>query len=135
MEFDGVAALRATEVSGLGLTHEPFKIQTGDSPLPIHGRGKSQIEKVTMKHAFALNSAGRDIAQYFSDYVQGLTTEKRTFRVIQMREDGFTIHSIHELTDCVPVSYKPDSNKADGTDAAYFMIELQPTDMFVDTDG
>jgi hypothetical protein len=133
--MDGVAALEATEVSGIGLTHEPAEIMVGTRALPIYSRGKSKVEPVTIKHAFALNSSGRELAQYFADYVQGITTEKRSLRVIQLREDGFTPHSIHEMVDCVPKSYKPESNKADGKDAAYFTVELQPSDLFVETDG
>ncbi|HEV7701064.1 MAG TPA: phage tail protein [Pyrinomonadaceae bacterium] len=135
VEFDGVAALEATEVTGVGLTHEPVEIKVGTRALPVYSRGKSKIEPVTIKHAVAINSSGRELSRYFQDYSQGLTTEKRSFRVIQLREDGFTPHSIHELIDCVPKSYKPGDNKADGADAAYFMVELQPSDIIADTDG
>lgn len=134
VEMDGVTAIEATEVTGLKLTHEPFEIRTGNRAMPIYGRGKSKIEPVTLKHAKALNAAGREIFQYFSDYVNGLIVEKRNFRVIQLEEDGFTTHAVYDAVDCVPKEFSCDQ-KADGNEPAYYSVVLQPTDLFVDTNG
>lgn len=135
VEMDGVSVIEATEVTGLKKVHEPVEIKTGNRAMPTYARGKSKAEPITLKHAFALNRSGREIFQYFNAYCAGLLTEKRSFRVIQLNEDGFSTHGVYELIDCVPKEFAIEGNKADGSDAAYYTVVLQPTDMFVDTDG
>jgi phage tail-like protein len=135
VEMDGVAALRATKVTGLKKTHEPFELQVGDSELTEYGRGKSKVEAVTIQHAFAINASGREVFQYFDDYCRGITTEKRSMRVVQLHEDGFTDQGVYELIDCVPKEFSPSDSDATGKDPAYWNIVLQPTDMYVLTDG
>lgn len=135
VEFDGVAVLEATEVTGIKKTHEPVEIKVGTRALPTYARGKSKIEPVTLKHAFALNRSGREIFNYFNAYCAGLTTEKRNFRVVQLHEDGLTTAGVYELYDCVPKEFAIEGNKADGNDPAYYTVVLQPSDLIVDTDG
>ncbi|HMU34481.1 MAG TPA: phage tail protein [Pyrinomonadaceae bacterium] len=132
VEMDGVAAIEATQVSGLKKTHEPAEIKTGTRPMPFYARGKSKCETVTMKHAVALNATGREIFRYFNDYCEGLTTEKRNFRVVQLAEDGAGIAGIYDCIDCVPKEFSVEDNKGDGSDAAFFNVVLQPTDLRID---
>ena len=135
VEYDGVSALEATEVTGIEKEHEPFELKVGTRAMPVYGRGKSKVAPITFKHAFALNTSGREIFDYFNLYTQGLTTEKRNFRVIQLQEDGLTPHGEYDLIDCVPVKFKVEDSKADSKDAAFYTFTIQPTDLRILTDG
>lgn len=132
VEMDGVTAIEATEVTGFKKTHEPVEIKTGNRPMPTYARGKSKVEPITLKHAIALNAAGREIVDYIQAYCAGQTVQKRNFRVIQLHEDGATIAAVYECYDCVPKEFAIEGNKADGSDAAYFTAVLQPEDVQFD---
>jgi phage tail-like protein len=135
VEYDGVAALEASEVTGIEKETEPFEIKRGNKSMPIYGRGKSKVSPVTFKHALAINSSGAEVFQYFDDYTNGLTTEKRNFRIVQLAEDGFTPQGVYEFINTVPTKFKMEDNKADGKDAAMYSFTLQPEDLVIDTDG
>lgn len=135
VEIDGVSACRASEVSGIGLKHEPFKIPVGDRANPILGRSNYEANEVTIKHAYALNRTGRELFAYFGAYVKGLTVEKRTVRLIQLDEDGFGTVAVWELSECVPTEFTQENNKGDSNDAAYFTIKFKPTDADLVTEG
>ena len=89
IEIDGVTSAEASEVSGIGIKHEPFKIAIGAQANPILGRSNYECEEVTMKHAYALNSTGNEVFAWFGDYIKGYTTDKLNMRLIQLSEDGF----------------------------------------------
>lgn len=135
VEMDGVSICRASEVSGLGLKHEPFKIPVGDRANPIIGRSNYEANDITVKHAFALNKTGREVFAYFKNYVKGLTVEKRTFRLIQLDEDGRGVVAVWEASECVPLEFNQEQNKGDSNDAAYFTFKLKPTDLDLITEG
>lgn len=128
-EIDGVAAARASEVSGIGLKHENFKIGLGDRANPLIGRGNYEGNEVTVKHAHAINSTGREMFSWFGDYIKGDRTDKLTARLIQLDEDGKGTEAIWELIDCVPTEFSQETNKGDSADAAYFTLKFKPTDV------
>lgn len=129
-EMDGVAACRASEVSGVGVKHEPFKIGVGDQANPILGRGNFECEEVTVKHAHALNSAGGEIFNWFGDYIRGDRTDKLSMRLIQLGEDGKQTEAVWELVDCAPTAFSQETNKGDSSDASYFTLKFKPSDLF-----
>lgn len=131
IEIDGVSAARASEVSGLNIKHDPFKIGVGDRPNPILGRSKYEIDEVTVKHAHALNNTGRELSGYIVAYCRGLRTDKLNCRLLQMAEDGFGIEAVWEMIECVPTSFSQDTNKGDSNDAAYFTFKFKPTDAYM----
>lgn len=128
-EMDGVAACRASEVSGLGIKHEPFKIGVGDQANPLLGRSNYECEEVTVKHAHSLNSTGSEMFDWFGQYIKGDRTDKLSMRLIQLDEDGKGTEAIWECIDCVPTMFSQESNKGDSNDAAYFTLKFKPTDV------
>lgn len=128
VEVEGVSVVQASEVEIGGIKHEPFKLMVGDRPNPFIGRNKYEVDEVTIKNAYALNSEGTEFFNHFKNYALGLTTQKLNIRVIQLAENGFTSEVIHEFIECVPTSFKPEGKKADSKDAAYFSIAFKPTD-------
>ena len=131
LEMDGVSAARASEVAGIGLKHEPFKIAVGDQANPILGRSNYEANEVTIKHAHALNNTGDEMFAWFGDYVKGFRTDKLNVRLIQLGEDGFSTGQIWEMTDCVPTEFMQEGNKGDSNDAAYFTLKLKPSDAYM----
>lgn len=129
LEMDGVAAARASEVTGIGLKHEHFEIGVGDQANPIIGRGKYKPQEVTVKHALALNNTGEEVFSYFKDYVKGFRTDKLSMRLIQLAEDGFTTLKIWEMIECVPTEFAQEGNKGESKDAAFFNFKFMPTDV------
>ena len=135
IEIDGVTSADASEVSGIGIKHEPFKIAIGAQANPILGRSNYECEEVTMKHAYALNSTGNEVFAWFGDYIKGYTTDKLNMRLIQLSEDGFGTAAIWEMLECVPTMMMQETNKGDSNDAAYFTLKFKPTDAYLITDG
>ncbi len=135
LEMDGVSIARASEVSGIGIKHEPFKIPVGDQANQILGRSNFECEEVTVKHAYALNSTGREMFEWFYDYVRGFRTDKLSIRLIQLSEDGFGTAATWEMFECVPTMFSQENNKGDSNDAAYFTLKFKPTDAELFTDG
>lgn len=135
VEFDGIASLEASEVSGINKKHEPVEIMTGNRSMPFYARGKSKMEPVTIKHAMAINASGRELFQYFDDYTTFGNAEKRNLRVVQLGEDGFSTVAVIDLIDCIPTEFMVEGNKADSKDAAYFTVKLQPSDCIIVTEG
>jgi phage tail-like protein len=128
-ELDGVSAVRATEVTGVSKTHEEFELYESNRPNPHLGRGHFKCEKIKVKHGHALNATGDEFFAWLSEFVSGFDTERRTGRLIVLDEDGQTPVNIYELTDCIPISFSPDTQQAGGKDANYFNFELRPEDM------
>lgn len=131
IEIDGISAARASEVSGVGLKHEPFKIAVGDRANPIVGRSTYEANEVTVKHAYALNKTGQEAFRYFGDYLKGYTVQKLNMRLIQLDEDGFGTTATWELEECVPLEFTHETNKGDSNDAAYFTLKFKPTDAYL----
>lgn len=129
LEMDGVSIARASEVSGIGIKHEPFKIGVGDQPNQILGRSSYECEEVTVKHAYALNSTAQEMFDWFSDYIRGFRTDKLSIRLIQLAEDGFGTEAVWEMFECVPTAFMHENNKGDSNDAAYFTLKFKPTDI------
>lgn len=128
-EMDGVTFARASEVSGIGVKHEPVKIGVGDQANPILARGKYEPQEVMVKHAHALNETGNEMFSWFRDYIKGYRTDKLNMRLIQLDEDGFSTLAIWEMIECAPTEFSQDGNKGDSKDAAYFMMKFMPTDI------
>ena len=87
-EFDGVAAVRASEVTGIGVMHEEFEFYESNRPNPHIGRGHYKCDKLKVKHAHALNSTGREVFQWFRQCVKEGNVERRSGRLIVLDEDG-----------------------------------------------
>lgn len=128
VEMDGVSQAMASEVTGIGLKAEPFKIGVGNQPNPILGRAGYEAEEVTMKHAYALGGTESEIFSWFEDFIRGDRTDKPTFRLIQLAENGYDTIRTWECTECVPTGFMQEGNKADSNDAAYFTLKFKPTD-------
>lgn len=135
IEIDGVTEACATEVSGIGIKHEPVKLPVGCRPNPYLGRSNYECEEVTVKHGYAISSTGRELFQWFSDFIRGIAVERRTFRLLQMHEDGATPAAIWEMIECVPTAFMHEANKGDSNDAAYFTVKFKPTDIECVTAG
>lgn len=131
LEMDGVSAAEASEVSGIGIKHENFKIDVGNRPNPYLGRGKYECDEVTIKHAHALNNVGQQMFRWFGDYIKGYRTDKVNIRLVQLGEDGSEIIEVWEMEECVPTAFTQETNKGDSKDASYFMIKLKPTDCYL----
>ncbi len=129
LEMDGVSTARASEVSGIGIKHEPFKIGVGDQANMILGRANYECEEVTVKHAYALNNTGREMFAWFGLYIKGVRTDKLNVRLIQLAENGFSPQAIWEMEECVPTAFMNETNKGDSNDAAYFTLKFKPTDV------
>ena len=132
VEIDGIAACRASEASGFGLKHEPFKIGVGDQANPILGRGNYEPNEVTIKHAHALNSTGREFFNWFGRFIKGETVEKRSMRLIRLTEDGKSTEAIWECIDCVPTEFTEENSKgaeSSSAEAAYFTMKFKPEDV------
>jgi hypothetical protein len=129
VEYDGVTVCRASEVSGLGLKHTPFKIAVGDRANAIIGRSNYEANEITVKHASAMNNTGNEVFRDFRNWLVGRDVTKRTFRVIQLDENGSDIAMIWEASECVPTEFTKESNKGDSNDADYFTFKIQPTDL------
>jgi phage tail-like protein len=131
VEFDGIAACRASEVTGLEQKHEPFEINPGDVDHPEYGMAKFKNEAVVIKHAIAINNSGREFAKWYDNYRLG-AEGKRSFRVVMLGSDGRTPTGFADLIDCTPTSFKFDDFKGDSKDAVYFSITVQPENMIID---
>lgn len=129
IEMDGVSAAQASEVSGLGIKAEPFKINVGGRPNPIQGRAGYEPEEVTVKHAYALGSTGQEMFSWFGDFIRGDRTDKISFRLVQLAEDGRTSLNTWDCSECVPTGFMHEGAKADSNDAAYFTLKFKPTDV------
>jgi hypothetical protein len=128
VEVDGVAVCQASEVEIGGAKHEPYKINLGDRPNPVLGRGKYECDEVKIKQAFALNNEGNDFTNLYQNYIRGLDLTKRTIRIVTLGEDGATEIATDEFIECVPTMFQPDGKKGEGKEAAYFTIAFKPTD-------
>lgn len=126
IEVGGIAAVRASEVSGVDKTHTPFKLSEANRPNPRLGRATFECGVITVKHAHALNSAGEEFFQWIDFFVTGADLSRRSARVIELDEDGQSPVGIWECVDCIPISIKQESNKADGKEASYFTFTFQP---------
>jgi phage tail-like protein len=129
VELDGVAALRATEVSGLKLDHKHFTFNVGNEPGAKHGRGHFEVADITVKHATALNSTGQEVFSWLADFSKGRSVERRTFRFILFEEDGTTVVDTYECYECIPLSYESGTHTGGSTDASMFNFVLKPEDV------
>jgi len=130
-EFDGVTAIRATEVSGLKKTHEEFELYESNRPNPHIGRGHFKVEAVKVKHGHALNSTGQEVFKWMDDFVRGFSVERRGGRLIVLDEDGLTPIAVYEMTLCVPISFEPETHSAGGKNASFFDFSIRPEDLFL----
>lgn len=128
-ELDGVSAIRSTEVTGVSKMHDEFELYESNRPNPNLGRGHFKCEKVKVKHGHALNGTGDEFFQWLDEFVTGASVERRTARLIVLDEDGASPVAIYEMTNCIPISFAPDTQQAGGKDANYFNFEIRPEDM------
>lgn len=129
VEFDGVVACAASEVSGIMLDHTPFELYVGNKPNPHLGRANYKAGDVVIKQAHALNQEGSEMFAWFRNYIKGNFAEKRTMRLLVMDEEGKTPVAIHEMTNCVPKKIEEDSHNASSNNASYFKLTIQPEDI------
>lgn len=128
-ELDGITAVRSSEVSGLKKTHEEFEMYESNQPMPHLGRGHFKCDAITIKHAHALNQTGAEYFDWMEGFLFGVNVERRSARLIVLREDGDTPEAIYELLDCIPISLEPQTQTAGGRNASYFNFMIRPTDM------
>lgn len=128
-EFDGVTAIRSSDVSGVSKDHTEFELYESNRPNPNLGRGHFKIGDITVKHGHALNSAGDEVFRWMNDYMQGRTAEKRGGRLILLDEEGQSPVAIYELTNCVPKKFEVETHTAGGNNASYFKFTIRPEDM------
>lgn len=129
LEIDGVAAIRASEVTMPSKEHTPVELYVGNHPNPTLSRGNFKVGDLTFKHATALNQTGQELFQWADDYMDGVDVGKRGARFIVMSEDGLSPLEEYELQECVPTSFKPETHSASGTGASMFTFGLRPTNM------
>jgi hypothetical protein len=104
----------------------------------VPGPGTASFHSSERPGLFAPGStstSGREVAQYFDDYKNGVTTEKRSFRFVQLKSDGKTVHTITECIDCTRLDFSVSDSDASSKDPATWMLKMQPEDTRVDTDG
>ena len=128
-EFEGITAVRASDVSGIKKTHEEFEIYESNRPNPIIGRGHFKCDTISVKHAHALNSAGEEFFRWMQDFITGTNVERRGGRCIELDEDGLTPVNTWELFECIPISIEQESNTAGSKDGSYFKFAIRPTDL------
>jgi len=128
-EFDGVSAVRSSEVSGVKITHEEFELYESNRPNPHLGRGHYKVDTINVKHAHALNSTGQEVFQWMSDFIRGDNVERRGARLIVLDEDGQTPVDIYELLQCVPISFAAETHTGGGKNASMFTFAIRATDM------
>lgn len=129
-ELDGVNSIRASEVSGIELKHTPFKFNEGGRPNANVGRGNFECGEITVKQAQALNEAGSEFMRWMQDFIRGNDLTRRTARLCILDEDGVATVKEYELVNCVPTSFKVETQTAGGTNANFFSFMLQPEDLF-----
>ena len=129
VELDGITALAVSEISGFGKKHTPFKLNVGNRPNPILGRGQFEVEELNLKNAHALNQTGREYMQWLDDFTEGIDNSRRSARVIVLEEDGVSPAAIYELQDCVPTMFKVETHSAGGNNPSYFSCGLMPENM------
>lgn len=128
-EFDGISAIRATEVSGIKKTHEEFELHESNRPNPRIGRGHFKCEPITIKHAHALNSTGDEFFLWIELFLKGDSIERRGGRCIEFDEDGQSPVQTWELFDCIPISIAQETNSSGGKDASFFTVVIRPEDL------
>jgi phage tail-like protein len=128
-EFDGIAAIRASEVSGLKKTHDEFELFESNRPNPRIGRGHFKCEPVSVKHGHALNETGDEFFLWMELFIKGDSIERRGGRLIELDEDGDTPVATWELFDCIPISIAQENNTGGGKDASYFTFVIRPEDL------
>jgi len=128
VELDGVAAMEATEVTGVETEMEPYEIIPGTRDTPIYGRGKRKTAPVTVKNATALNNAGREMFQWLNDFAKGIAVERRNMRIVQLGEDGRTPVVQTDLIECIPTKFALDDYKGDAKEGHMFSFTVQPSD-------
>jgi phage tail-like protein len=128
-EFQGVTAIRATEVSGVSKTHEEFELYESNKANPRLGRGHFKCEEIKVKHGHALNSTGEEVFLWMEMFLNGSNVERRGGRLIVLDEDGRTPINIYELFDCIPKKFEADMHQAGGKDPSYFSFTIRPEDM------
>ena len=127
-EFDGITAIRSTEVNGLKKTHEEFELPESNKGNPHLGRGHFKCEPIKVKHGHALNSTGEEFFQWMELFIKGDSVERRGGRLVVLDEDGISPVSIYELFDCVPISFEAETHTAGGKNASYFSFTIRPED-------
>lgn len=128
-EFDGVTAIRSSEVSGIKKMHEEFELYQSNKPNPNLGRGHFKCEPVKVKHAHALNQTGEEVFIWIQSFLNGDIVERRGGRLIVLDEDGTTPVSTYELLRCIPISFEPETHSAGGKNASYFSFTIRPEDI------
>jgi phage tail-like protein len=127
-EFDGVVAVRSSEVSGVKKNHEEFELYESNKGNPHLGRGHFNCEALKVKHAHALNQTGVEFFTWMDDFVKGISIERRGGRLIILDEDGDTPTAIYEFQNCIPKSFEPETHTAGGKNASFFDFMIRPED-------
>lgn len=130
-EFDGVTAVRATEVSGVGVNHEEFELYESNRGNPNLGRGHFNCDTINVRHAHALNQAGSEFFRWMDDFIRGANVERRGGRLIVLDEDGESLVQVYELINCVPKKFEADGHTAGGKNASFFRFQLRPEEIIV----
>lgn len=129
LEIDGVTAIKASEVSMPDVEHTEVELYIGNQANPLLHRGNFKVGELTFKHATAVNETGRELMNWFQDFIRGDDTTRRTARFIVLDEDGLTPIDEYELQNCIPKRFKPETHNAGGTGSSMFTFGLRAEDM------
>jgi phage tail-like protein len=129
VEIDGVAAIRASEVSGVGMEHTLVELHVGNRPNPILVRGNFKVNEVTFKHGHALNSAGVETMAWMQGFINGDVVERRNMRLVIMDEDGLSPVAEYDMSGCVPTKFMVETHQGNANDPSYFSFSLRPEDL------
>jgi hypothetical protein len=131
IEVDGIAAVRATEVTGLRLEHTPFSLYVGNESMPFKGRGHADVNDVTIRMAHALNPQGEQFFLWMRLFLRGVPTaaggtelERKTLRFVVLNEAGRVPVAVYEATRGIPRSFEVDGHTAGGNNASFFRVVM-----------
>ncbi len=127
VELNGIAAFKASKITGGEEKHEPVKVMVGNDPRAKLGRGNLEASDVVITIPSGLyDNSLRQLQSWVDRYFEGLDTAPRSGRYIVYDDAGRTPVETYEILDAVPVELKPDDKSADGNNAASVTLTLKP---------
>jgi phage tail-like protein len=130
VELDGIAAFRASKITGGEETHESVETTVGNDPRPRLGRGNIKTENVVITIPSGLyDEAIRALHAWIKAYFDGVNTEPKSGRRITYDDAGRVPVETWEMQDCVPISLKPDDMTGDGNNTATVTLTIKPYKM------
>jgi phage tail-like protein len=127
VEIDGIPGFKASKVTGFGEKHEPVKVNVGNDPYAILGRGNVEPDDIVITIPSGLyDNSLRALQAWVSSYFDGVNTAPKSGRCIVYDDAGRTPVETWEMRDCVPLSLNPDDKSADGSNSSTVTLTLKP---------